>query len=49
MKTIRKQIKHFALLFTTLILFQSCVVYQKTSLSLEQAAKEQLKAKKQAS
>jgi hypothetical protein len=26
-------------------LFQSCVVYQKTSLSLEQAAKEQLKAK----
>ena len=45
MKTIRKQIKDLALLFAILILFQSCVVYQNTSVSLEKAAKEQLKTK----
>ena len=45
MKTIRKQIKHLALLFATLILLQSCVVYQKSSVSLEQAAKAEVKVK----
>ena len=45
MKTIRNQIKHLAILFATLILFQSCVVYQKTSVSLEQAAKAEVKVK----
>ena len=45
MKTIRNQIKHLALLFASLILFQSCVVYQKTSVSLEQAAKSEVKVK----
>ena len=45
MKTIRKQIKHLALLFASLILLQSCVVYQKSSVSLDQAAKEGTKVK----
>ena len=45
MKTIRKQLKHLALLFATLILLQSCVVYQGTNVSLEQAAAQDSKVK----
>ena len=33
------------MLFSTLILFQSCAVYQKTPVSLEQASKQDVRAK----
>lgn len=45
MKTIRKHLKSLVLLFTILIFFQSCVVYEKSSVSLEWAAKQERKAK----
>ena len=45
MKTIRKYIEHFVLLFTIIIFQQSCVVYQKNSVSLETAESQGLKAK----
>ena len=45
MKTIRKHIECSVLLLTSIVLFQSCVVYQKTNVSLEQASKQDLKAK----
>lgn len=45
MKKIRKQIEYLVLLFASLILLQSCVVYQKTNVSLEQAVKAKVKTK----
>ena len=45
MKKIRKQIEHLVLLFASLILLQSCAVYQRTPVSLEQASKQDVKAK----
>jgi len=46
MKIIRKQIKHLAVLFASLILLQSCVVaYHGTNVSLEQAAQQDSKVK----
>jgi len=45
MKKIRKQIEFVVLLCATLIFLQSCVAYQKTNVSLEQAAKIGSKAK----
>ena len=45
MKTLKKQIKPIALLFGLLILLQSCAVYQKTQVSLEQASKQDVRAK----
>jgi hypothetical protein len=45
MKIIRKHLESLVLLFTSLMIFQSCVVYEKSSVSLEWAAKQQRKAK----
>jgi hypothetical protein len=45
MKTIRKYLEPFVFLFSLLILFQSCVVYEKSSVSLEWAVKQERKAK----
>ena len=45
MKTIRKHVESFVLLFTILLLFQSCVLYEKSSVSLEWAATQNRKAK----
>jgi hypothetical protein len=45
MKTIRKYLEPFVFLFSLLILFQSCVVYEKSSVSLDWAAKQELRAK----
>lgn len=45
MKTIRKHAESLSLLFTILMFFQSCVVYEKSSVSLESAAKQERKAK----
>lgn len=45
MKPIRKYIEHLVLLFSIIIFQQSCVVYQKNSVSLETAESEGLKAK----
>jgi len=45
MKTLRKKIRTVALFFTALILLQGCVAYQKTAVTLEQAAQEQKKVK----
>lgn len=45
MNKIRKQIEHLVLLFASLILLQSCVVYKKTPVSLEQAAATKHKVK----
>lgn len=45
MKALKKWFKIIALFFTALILLQGCVVYQNTSVSLEQAVQEQKPAK----
>jgi len=45
MKAIKKQIKPIALIFGALILFQSCIAYKQTSVSLEQAVESEKKAK----
>ncbi len=45
MKFIRKCIEPLVLFFTILTLFQSCVVYEKSSVSLDWAAKQELRAK----
>ena len=45
MKKIRKQIEQLVLLFASLIILQSCAVYQKTPVSLEQASKQDVRAK----
>jgi hypothetical protein len=45
MKTIRKHLESLVLLFIVLMLFQSCVVYEKKSVSLDWAAKQELRAK----
>ena len=45
MSTIRTYIEHLVLIFITLILLQSCVVYEKSSVSLEWAAQQERKAK----
>ncbi|MFH6768149.1 hypothetical protein V8G56_05310 [Gaetbulibacter aquiaggeris] len=45
MSTIRTYIEHLVLIFITLILLQSCVVYQKNSVSLEAAVLQELKSK----
>jgi len=45
MKTLKKQTKLLALIFSVIILFQSCAVYQKTPVSLEQASKQDVRAK----
>ena len=45
MKTIRKHMESLVLLFTILMFFQSCVVYEKSSVSLELAAQQERKAK----
>ena len=45
MSTIRTHIEYLVLIFITLILLQSCVVYEKSSVSLEWAAQQERKAK----
>ena len=45
MKTLKIYLKPIACLLTFLILFQSCAVYQKTPVSLEQASKQDVRAK----
>ena len=45
MKALKKWFKIIALFFTALILFQGCVAYQNTAVSLEQAVQEQKPAK----
>lgn len=45
MNILRKHLKLLALFFVITFLLQSCVVYQKTPVSLEQASKQVLKAK----
>ncbi len=45
MKTLRKYIETLAMLLSALILFQSCVVYQRTPVTLAQAADANKKAK----
>ena len=45
MKTIRQYLESLVSLFSLLILFQSCVVYEKSSVSLDWAAKQELRAK----
>jgi high-affinity Fe2+/Pb2+ permease len=45
MKTIRKHLESLVLLLIVLMLFQSCVVYEKNSVSLDWAAKQELRAK----
>jgi len=45
MKTLKKQTKLLALILSVIILFQSCAVYQKTPVSLEQASKQDVRAK----
>ena len=45
MKTIRKHLESLVLLFIILMFFQSCVVYEKSSVSLEWAAQQERKAK----
>jgi len=45
MKAIRGRLKATTLLLTTLILFQSCVVYHKTPTTLEKASQERIKIK----
>jgi hypothetical protein len=45
MRTVGKFIEPIVLLFIILILFQNCVVYEKSSVSLEWASKQELKAK----
>ena len=45
MATIKKQLKTTAFFLTALLLFQSCVVYQKAPTTLEQASREQVMTK----
>jgi len=45
MKILKKQFRHIVLLFTLLILFQSCRVYHKKSVTLDQAVIEQKRVK----
>jgi len=45
MKALKKWLKTIALFLTALILFQSCAVYNKTPVTLEQAALEQKEVK----
>ncbi|MFZ9031716.1 MAG: hypothetical protein ACO20F_10585, partial [Robiginitalea sp.] len=45
MDAIKRRLKATALLLTTLMLFQSCVVYHKTPTTLEKASQEQIKTK----
>ena len=45
MKTLKKHIKPIALIFGVLILFQSCMAYKQTSVSLEQAVQSEKKTK----
>ena len=45
MKTIKKQIKLIALIFSVVMLFQSCKAYYKDSVTLEQAVNEHKRAK----
>ena len=45
MKTIRKYMESLVLLFTILMFFQNCIVYEKSSVSLEWAAQQERKAK----
>jgi len=45
MKKIKTQIKLIALVLSVLILFQGCTIYKTTPVSLDQAAKEEIKTK----
>ena len=45
MKALKNRLKSITLFFIAIIMFQSCVGYQSTSISLEQAAKEQKRTK----
>lgn len=45
MKALKSRLKLITLFFIAIILFQSCVGYQGTSVSLEQAAREQKRTK----
>lgn len=45
MEAIKKRLKFIAWILTTLMLFQSCVVYHKTPTTLEKASQEQIKTK----
>ena len=45
MKALKKWLKTIALFFISIMIFQSCVAYQSTSVSLEQAVQEQAPSK----
>ena len=45
MEAIKRRLKATALFLSVLLLFQSCVVYHKTSTTLEKASQEQIKTK----
>jgi hypothetical protein len=45
MKTLKNRLKPIALFLTTLLLFQSCVVYHKTPTTIQQASQEQIRTK----
>ncbi len=45
MKTVKKQFRLIAILFSALLFFQSCRVYHHSSVTLEQAVKEQKRVK----
>jgi len=45
MKTLKKQIKSFAVILSVLILFHGCTVYKSTSVTLDEAYKNQTKVK----
>ena len=45
MKTIKNQIKGFSLFLSILVVFQSCTVYKSKPVTLEQAAKKEIKTK----
>ena len=45
MEALKKRLKFIAWFLTTLMLFQSCVVYHKTPTTLEKASQERIKTK----
>jgi hypothetical protein len=45
MKALKKWLKTIAFFFISIMMFQSCVAYQGTSVSLEQAVREQKRTK----
>lgn len=45
MRTIKIQIKSFSFFLSMLVIFQSCTVYKSTAVTLDEAAKEEIKTK----